>query len=271
MGSGPSSGGVSSWNDLTDKPFYTESTGVVTLLDETQIPLDSGGMFTMSAEGNVFQEGLTYFVTFDGSDYECVSFERIDNGILGYMIGNLAFLGGENSNEPFLIAGIPSEQMVVIIAPNYAGTTVTIKIMVNSEIVHPLDKKFLPDYTHDDIAPPFVIEIADFVEADTPFPVKSYDTDTFNLLVQAAKQGVLKIKIRLKYKMETDFYTSAPGEITTESKSFEVTPCVFVENTENPSINMSAIIRNSVLHIIMANPAYGGYTAGILKTIAYEH
>lgn len=70
---GGGSGGVSSYNDLTDRPFWMEKTkkpfpfGVITVT--TNYDDESGFNF---ATGNVgFAKGATNYVVFDGVEYEC--------------------------------------------------------------------------------------------------------------------------------------------------------------------------------------------------------
>lgn len=104
-----SSGGVSSWNDLTDKPFG-EETGVIFEGTFQDVLEDTNGDGTNDAwEGIAFIEdtsdatlivGKNYTVTWDGVEYECKCF--IAEGLP--VVGNAIVMGGTNNGAPFVIA-----------------------------------------------------------------------------------------------------------------------------------------------------------------------
>lgn len=95
-------GGVSSWNDLTDKPFGEEDNAV--LLPPTQFAFDDAfGLFAVP--GYIpFLEGKTYTVNWNGVEYTTEGVPGQFNGEDLVMIGNPAALGGANNNLPFTIA-----------------------------------------------------------------------------------------------------------------------------------------------------------------------
>ena len=283
------SGGVSSWNDLADKPFSVE-------LVQSE-PVFNGDID--SFEHILYTDDPSYAVKITRQVVSVADLVGATMTIYTYAGEQTLELTEDAVIDSEYAFGIPGGAVV-----QFNGTVIAISLPSDAELeglrlstgtwimcvpdfmypktvscltyfeksnITPLNKQFLPAINHDEIAPPFVIEIADLVENDTPFDVGTYDAATFDRLVQAARHGVLKINIMLKYKFESNFYTNSPGEITTELNRYVLTPCVFVGYGEYPSITMSAIIGNSVLHIHMNNPEYNGYTYGILKTIAYEH
>ena len=135
MGGG-GSGGVSSWNDLTDKPFGENEDGTVKQLDnkylepfegkdaEDLLPTGVGETF-LSNLGVYAVSSLTtekmfdrwqgsgdnpitgnVFVEFDGVTYECAQ-QRLavmDNAMA---VGNCAAFGGTGNDEPFVVTLMP--------------------------------------------------------------------------------------------------------------------------------------------------------------------
>lgn len=290
---GGGSGGVSSWNDLTDKPFDVELIqsepvfegdtdgfeyiDVSALIGGTQayaVKVTSQAVSVADLVG----AAITIY-TYEGEQTLELTKNVVSDSkyVLGVPGGSVVLY--DNS---LVVLSLPTDAYVeglrfstgtwfMCMPGVFYPKSVSCLTYFEKENVTPLNRKFLPDITHDDIAAPFVIDIGTRVVPDAPFSVGTYDAATFDRLVRAAKQGVLKIRLLLENKYETNFYTEKPGEISTESNSYEITPCVFVESGEYPAIYMSALIKNSVLHISMNNPEYNGYTFGILKTIAYEH
>ena len=99
---GGTGGGVSSWNDLTDKPFGESDNAV--LLPPTQFAYDSTfGLFAVPGYID-FVVGKTYTVNWNGVDYKTEAVPGQFNGESLVMVGNPAALGGTNNNLPFAVA-----------------------------------------------------------------------------------------------------------------------------------------------------------------------
>ena len=88
-------GGVSSWNDLTDKPFGYKNDYVV---PETKLAFEINTSGIASTQMTVAKNpinGEVYTVVYNGKLYSC----KNNNGY----IGNLSMVGGgENTGEPFI-------------------------------------------------------------------------------------------------------------------------------------------------------------------------
>lgn len=124
--------GTSSWNDLTDKPFYEEEPTEKVVLEETEVSLDDGaGELPVMLN---LTEGQTYNVLYNGTEYSCVAWGYSGLGAIGN--GAIVGLTGGN-NEPFLMA------MNQIVAPQ--DTSAIIKITVIVTPIKKLDEKYLPD------------------------------------------------------------------------------------------------------------------------------
>lgn len=164
MGGGGGSGGVTSWNDLTDKPFGDNADGTVYPMSGKYV---EGMGYREIGEGEIFPEqsltfsekngasvavvdtvlelivGEHYTVVFDGTAYEtvCVASEYSDVGL-----GNAMILGfdeeAEDTGEPFaVVAGGPSTFFVT----TNPGGNYTISVRGKTEIIYPINDKFLPD------------------------------------------------------------------------------------------------------------------------------
>ena len=133
-----SSGGVSSWNDLTDKPFYEDENAV--LLPVTEFVYnDSMQMFLIPGEIE-FVVGKAYTVNWNGADYETECFLGEYNEEIFAMLGNPTAVGGENNNLPFVIA---CTQGMICAIPLDGSTAVSVGI--TGDVVVQIEEKFLPD------------------------------------------------------------------------------------------------------------------------------
>ena len=123
---GSGSGGVSSWNDLTDKPF-----DIVELLPDTQfVYVDSMGLF-MAQTDFQFVAGKTYTINWNGTEYTTTAKTYFYGGNVLIAVGNEAFVGGETNGMPFVI-GITlfdsTAKGVVMAIPLDGSTAVTVGI-----------------------------------------------------------------------------------------------------------------------------------------------
>lgn len=153
---GGGSGGVTSWNDLTDKPFgdnadgtvypmsgkYVEGMGYVEKsVKETfpvqEITFDDEGGCRLEADFEKPEIGQECIVTLDGVEYTCVAWDCV----VAAAVGNGALAGFETETDhPFFL----EFSRCVIVAPEFAGKTVSFGIKIVSETIHPIDQKFLP-------------------------------------------------------------------------------------------------------------------------------
>lgn len=124
--------GVKSWNDLKDKPFYTETE---VILERQTLGFDEDadtGMY-----GCFLSETLTIpagevTVIWDGVEYKCNN--------TGNMFGNTALTGGEDTGEPFAFWKFDSFWGAIALV----STATSHEIGIIGETVHKLDAKYLP-------------------------------------------------------------------------------------------------------------------------------
>lgn len=133
---GGSGGGVSSWNDLTDKPFGEKENVIFPETTVTFTPMEEeGGMFFvfMTAFPTAFKPFEYYTVNYNGVDYTCKSSE---NG----MVGNGLVDGGEDTGEPFAMAS--HEGMLTVISlTGETSATMSIRYHATDKI----ELKYIPE------------------------------------------------------------------------------------------------------------------------------
>lgn len=132
-----SSGGITSWNDLTDKPFG-ETKAQFELVPETKLEYSGVyGCFVLTGSLAIV-EGQEYTVVWNGTPYVCVA--KV-NEIGTLNLGNMNSIGGEDTEEPFLIQiGVLRGETAVNALDN--SSEVSIKILGYE--VKKIDVKYLP-------------------------------------------------------------------------------------------------------------------------------
>lgn len=142
-------GGVTSWNDLTDKPFY-EETSVVEVLPETTYVSDpdvnSGEMGGASVGLEV---GKTYIVNWNGVEYTCVGVLFEANGVVLGNLGGIDSENAENTGEPFVMLDMPDYGAMQIV-PLDGLTSVTVSISGWSTTIKTLDPKYIKDMYYEE-------------------------------------------------------------------------------------------------------------------------
>lgn len=144
---GGGSGGAKSWNDLTDKPFYTEIGE--TVLSETTMEYneDLGGC--VSADVISLVVGNTYVVSYNGTEYNCLAASYDLDGTPTVSLGDVDSLdGGVSIGGPFALLSFSAEVaaeagMGAILIPLDGSTSATVSI--KEAIVHPLPVMYMPE------------------------------------------------------------------------------------------------------------------------------
>lgn len=113
------------------------------IIDNMTVMLEDagGGMYVYGAPLEITAvAGTTYFVTWDGVDYECDAYEIADApGIV--MIGNASLFGFAGGNgEPFLIGGTGGSASIV----GQDANTHTISMFINEAEIIPIPNNYLP-------------------------------------------------------------------------------------------------------------------------------
>lgn len=141
-------GGVSSWNDLTDKPFY-EETGMVEILPETALCMsDDGGYLYVPANVPQLIAGKKYVVTVSGTSYVCAGKTTTLEGTTAVYLGNGVMVEEEETSEPFIIVnGTDAGYDTIRVFGAIIKRGEMISITTEDTIIHPLEGKYLPKGT----------------------------------------------------------------------------------------------------------------------------
>lgn len=144
---GGGSGGVSSWNDLTDKPFYKEM-GEGALFSKSKVEI-TDGQAVINYVG--LQAGKTYIVK-EGNGGEVVSYEcvaqmlTLEEAGTFVAIGNIgAATGGDDTGDPFLILDAPEQGLCLVMDLLGRDYLNNFEIVGEGEIIYPLAPEFVSD------------------------------------------------------------------------------------------------------------------------------
>ena len=125
---------------------HWEEVEEVEILTETTVTIPEDNSYTALTKTTQLTVGKTYFVILDGVSYECVAWYSNDEDAV--IIGNGAIFGGEGGNgEPFSCDSYSDG--IIYLNTEKAGTY-TISVSTKENIIHKLDKKYLPDQTQPD-------------------------------------------------------------------------------------------------------------------------
>lgn len=125
---------VSTWEELSDKPFGTK-TEMVEIVPEQSVSGKGDEPVDISANGS-FVEGETYTVKYDNAEYECIAYYVKEANMVSIGDGIIGGLQGYESTEPFFITILDGEGLACI------NGTHTISVRGLVEIVTPIDPKF---------------------------------------------------------------------------------------------------------------------------------
>ena len=122
----------------------------VTLMEEQEVAFfESGSMHLANLEdGFKVDEGQTYIVNWDGTEYECVCFYF--NSYHSYhAIGNLSIGGmGDDTGEPFIYTyNLDNGHKQFVTLDTSASHTISVK--TTAETVTPMAEEFLPSMVNE--------------------------------------------------------------------------------------------------------------------------
>ena len=125
---------------------HWEEVEEVEIIAETTVTISEDNSDADLPKTTQLTVGQTYFVILDGVSYECVAWYSDDEDAV--IIGNGAIFGGEGGNgEPFSCDSYSDGE--IYLNTEKAGTY-TISVSTEENIIHKLDKKYLPDQTQPD-------------------------------------------------------------------------------------------------------------------------
>ena len=126
---------------------HWEEVEEVEILAETTVTISADNSDEALPDTTQLTVGKTYFVILNGVSYECVAWYSDDESAV--IIGNGDIFGGEGGNgEPFSCDSYTDGE--IYLNTEKAGTY-TISVSTEENVVHKLDKKYLPDEVIDSI------------------------------------------------------------------------------------------------------------------------
>ncbi len=119
-------GGVTSWEDIPDKPF-----NIVELMPETQFMYNPDWGYFAAQTGFEFVAGKTYIISWNGVEYTATAkvYYYPDNFKLA--IGNEAVIGGEDNGLPFVMLSFLFDSVtkgIMFAAPLDGSTAVSVGV-----------------------------------------------------------------------------------------------------------------------------------------------
>jgi hypothetical protein len=129
---------------------YAEYGDEIYYLPETQFDASNGGIeYTNTIEG--LYTGSQYVVTINGTPYTCIAESFNFDGIEAIALGDKGLImGNPDGSFPFFVSIIPASVAsavglgMIVAVDESLMTTITLAISGREEIVHRLEKKFLP-------------------------------------------------------------------------------------------------------------------------------
>lgn len=143
---------VKSFNDLEGKPFYTEVNKYIIFEEQDVqfVAMSEGGLQGYGYIHNPpigINGNLDCIVEWDGVGYRCTPMVESDTEESKEIyVGNLGFLGGEDTGEPFLI--LDNLQMTVF--ATIAEGTHKVCVHQSDEVVHQLEPKYVNAFTKEE-------------------------------------------------------------------------------------------------------------------------
>jgi hypothetical protein len=132
---------------IKNRPFYTEDPTKVVIVEEETLTV--GSDLYVECQFFPFEIGNTYFVTFNGTEYECVAWSD-PNYEAGktVCVGNGTFLGSDGYGDdlPFVIESYPVWGRATYLNVGETGDYI-LSVSETQSIVHQIDIKYVP---HDD-------------------------------------------------------------------------------------------------------------------------
>lgn len=195
-------GGVSSWNDLTDKPFGEE---ITTIFPETELIFtDMGGMIgTQLAFPVELIAGNIYTVVYNGESFECRA--ASEDSTEEMYLGNYGMITGDgDTGEPFII-GVFGGNLVIISLAGLSSATISI----HGEAIKTIPPEYAPqpEYIYlNNLDPDFYVrtnKVATLVLTDDA------KQDFEKRLSKARKMGTVRVVCKFDLSFDSSYLGSS--------------------------------------------------------------
>lgn len=141
------SGGVSSWNDLTDKPFGDEEKEDFIIPETTAEFVNGNPYYPTNPPVAPWVLGRSYTVVWNGTSYTCTANEFPVADVPMYALGNASMVGGEDTGEPFLIAASNEriDGVYGIVIDLTGGTSAIFSVYGLGLFTEKIPEKYIPE------------------------------------------------------------------------------------------------------------------------------
>ena len=239
---GSGSGGVTSWNDLEDRPFYTDG-GMVEILPECQPVYDEAeGSFILVSNVPTFVVGESYVINWNGTEYECTAQDLSVVAPGAVLLGNGTVMdmpGVVDNGEPFVIIVAEENGTEMLIAMDLGGATeLTLSIYGNGEVVHKLDNKYLDL----DWLPTKELVEVEILPETTSNAYKS--NRTLNPTILPAGTNVIVVFDGVRYELTVSQYQEAENTHVIGDGSLTTIPFCFMAMSKNASYALEVADEN---------------------------
>lgn len=151
--------GNAKWEERTHYHETAHETYTCFSADGIEVDADQGIAYIVEPFTRYVEAKKTYIVTYNGTVYECIAQEQVDEGVTLTVLGNIDLLFGVGDNGmPFVIMLYPPE--IAIEAGIYGvcvlfaeATTIDVTIAFDgeTEVLKKIAKKFLPEEKFGDV------------------------------------------------------------------------------------------------------------------------
>lgn len=179
------SGGVTSWNDLTDKPFYED---FVEILPTTSFEFieDSGMYIGILPSLTSIRSGTVCRITYNEKVYECVA-HVMETDVL--TIGNSSiFGGGVEEDVPFGIMLLPTETYLFSTDNTVSAASIKIEALLSI----PIDERYVPKIGTIDL-----VSLGLPTVTDTSYSTVTLTREQLAEMYDTLKNGIVRLKLKL--------------------------------------------------------------------------
>lgn len=186
-----------------DKLCYETWEDVVCLPETTLTVNEDAGGFIVPAFVTTPVAGGIYTVNWLGTEYTCTGKTITDNGITAVTLGSAEVIGGEYTDDPFLIMCLPDELVAEAgvaaqILPLDGGkTSITISISGKQPAIKKIDPKFIESE-----------EETVYIDMDSTYPWENVSVAAPYTMVKSLVESGVNVVARLSCVVEETLWQS---------------------------------------------------------------
>lgn len=130
----------SALNYVKNRPFWTDDPKETVLVEEQIITIGED-LYAQCNANLYYVVGETYTVNFNGTIYECIAYEILEENVVCIGNGSIVGITGGNGEPFFSYSDVDNETFIQVAEAGDYVVSISAKIAEN----HKIDKKYLPD------------------------------------------------------------------------------------------------------------------------------